>query len=80
MTYAAAGARFGADAAMSATSPSPVSLDIDQGVKTIVQQSQMTPSISSTEAHYLIAIDPFDAFGAWTKRFAPDSVYQLFNP
>jgi hypothetical protein len=76
MTYAAAGAKFGSAAATN----SPVSLNIDSGIQKIVQQSEITPSISMGEARSLIASHPFQAFNAWSERFAPDSVFNLFNP
>jgi L-aminopeptidase/D-esterase-like protein len=74
LTYSAAGSAYGAAVAEGKTA----SLDIDRGIRKIMNKSEMTPSVSRSEAEDLVNNHPIQAFREWSKRFAPDAVFDLY--
>ena len=75
LTYAAAGAKFGSCVKLNCAS----SINIDEGVKKIVEKSMATPSVSKKDSEDLFRNHPLVAFEVWSIRFAPQSVFDLYN-
>ncbi len=74
LTYSAAGTRFGIESLQGRTP----NLNIDEGIRTIVSGAQVKPAWLMSNQEF--QSNPKKAYYEWSDRFAPNSVFKLYNP